>query len=1175
MTPSETQEPQPNPIPEIDREPYPCATCGLETLPCPTCGSRMPAVFRFCGRCGTDLNNGCPRCNQGLPPGLDFCGHCGVSLRDDTATDQPAETPAALGARDLELLGEASALDPTFPQRPLLPEEQLRRVAIVFVDLAGSTSLSERLEPEHAYRLVSECVSGLGAVITEFGGYVVKTLGDGLMALFGAPVAHGDDPERAARAALRMQSWMRDHSARMKQEFGATLRIRVGINFGSVVAAPVSAGGRPEYDVLGDAVNVAQRLEAAAEPGTVCVSESFYRLTRSEFEYHSRGMARVKGKSEPLALYRLVRPRPTETKGLRTFPLVGREKVLRTLHGLARSLSEGQGSYLVLTGGPGLGKSRLLEELAGDLGAFGIPVLRGQGVDGEKDGPLALWRGWLADLLAIHPRMAHHEAAEQIRSTFLQPEHENWAEWLAALVVDPKRLLALEPEDRERTVRGAISVFLQHWQQSAPGALLIDDVDLLDSASMSLLAAVAAEPTSGPLLVALTGRVSPGHLPPAAQVVTLRPLSALAARKLIASSLPDGVLSPEATSQLAERAGGNPLFLTLMLQAAAESADPAQMFASVPDSVYGLIQAQIDRLSREERVAAHAASILGRSFAERWLASLCGMDVDASGAGRETWQTLEHRGVLEEQRPAPERDLAFRHGAWQEVLYEGLLRAQRRQLHERAAAIFSREGGQRADLAARAAWHWRCAEKWDEALSWTLKAAEHASALYARDEAESTYRQCLVLAERLGRPAASARAEAGLAELAEHQGEFGAALHHFYLAERHLGGQDPGGSSPDPELRALRCRVKLGSARVQARTGALTAAQPLLETVLQLLDESSDSQGRRIFVQALTEQAHVLRDLGQLHEAERSARRALKLAEDESWNQEAAQAASALGRIYPLLGNWPAAEGVLRRAAQLAEVSGNWREAAGCWINLSSGLQGAGRLREAAAALDHALEQARRIGDAEKMAIIRMNLGTVHLNRGDWKAAEESYRAALEQFQAMEHRLGIAFSLYNLTETLRWAARFQEARELLRAAEASLEQVDAPQLRPHLLLSEAELLLAVGDGRGAAARATDARTAAEELGYESGINLARLTLGRALLTCRDLTGAERNLEAAVQGFEHMDQPLEEARARGELAAVEQARGRTARARELHQQAVEIIRRLEARPWLDHLPRLGA
>jgi len=1049
-------------------------------------------------------------------------------------------------------LGGAPGVAPLALLQPDAPDEQLRRVAILFVDLQGSTALADGMDPELAYRLVSECVAGLGRVVTEAGGYVVKTLGDGLMALFGAPVAHGDDAERAGRAALGMQAWLTEHAARLEAEHGVALRARVGLNFGSVVAAALSAGGRPEYDVLGDAVNVAQRIEAAAEPGTVCVSEAFYRVTRGVFEYRHRGVAQVKGKAEPLELYALIGPLPPERRAAAVFPLVGRADLLAEFRAALREVVGGRSLLLGMAGTGGMGKTRLLGEFAGELAAHGLPVLHGSGVDAEQRGPLALWRAWLGALLPLPQDTGHAAAAAAIREALTRPDDLPWAEWLAALAVEPHRLLTLDADSRELTVRRALEVFVAHWQQGSPAAILVDEADLLDALSLRLLEDLArAGPGGAPLLVVLAGRVTE-VLSPGTRVLPLEPLDAPAAHLLVREALggaPDSALA----TRLVERAGGSPLFLTLILQAARESADPAAALAAVPDSLYGLIQAQLDALAEGERRVAQTAAVLGRSFAEQWLETLCGRVRPPA-----PWRALERRGLLEEHRPAPGRELAFRHGALQEVLYEGLLGATRREVHARAAAVISAQAGGRPELAARVAHHWRAAEEWDEALEWGLRAAEHSAALFA-GEAEAGYGECIRLAESLGRPEAGARARVGLAELKEHQGEFREGL---ALAEA-------AADLASAEAGDLRPRILLARARMLGRTGAAAAALPLLQEALATL--GSDPAGERLRTRCRVEEAHACCDLGRLAEAEASALLAEAAAEEAGWTAEAAAAASALGRIYPLLGNWPAGEARLRRAAALAEGAGNWKEAAGCWINLGSGLQAAGRLREAAEAQQHALSHARRIGDAEKGAIIEMNLGTVLLSRGDWEGAEEACRSALTRFEEMDHALGAAFSRFNLVEALRLAGRREAAAEEFERLRPASEQVDSPQLAVHIAVTEAELALAAGDAAAAAAAARQAADRAGELGYESGLCHARLALGRALRAAGQAQEAQEALTAAVEGFAALAEELETARARAELAAAETMLGHRHAARRLRREARAALRGIGAEGWLERIP----
>jgi class 3 adenylate cyclase/tetratricopeptide (TPR) repeat protein len=1033
--------------------------------------------------------------------------------------------------------------------------------------------MAERLEVETSYRIVSDCLSGIGRAVTDEGGYVVKTLGDGLMSLFGAPIAHGDDPERAARAALRIQAWMREYGADLQERYGLTLRLRVGVNYGSVVAAAIPAGGRPEYDVLGDAVNVAQRIESAAEPGSVCVSEPFYRITRALFAYRDRGLAQVKGKTEPLQLYELLAEREDgpHSSSETALPVVGRERELELLREAARALGGGSGSLLALTGEAGMGKSRLLEELSGELAALGVRHLRSAAGDAARDTPLALWRTWLLELLPIEPGMEHAQAAAAIREALPDPEQDPWADWLAALAVDPQRLLALEAGARETITRGALGVFVEYWQGGRPAALLVDEAGLLDSLSLQLLVEMAEAPSpSGQrpaLLVALAGRVGPGYPPPEAQLVSLLPLSSEAAAALIGEALPEVELPEEVRARVIERAGGSPLFLDLILRAAREAADPAQVLSSVPDTVYGLVQAQVDSLADGERRVARVAAVLGRAFAERWLGALCERE-----DGQSPWHPLEGRELLVEQRPPPLRELAFRHGALQEVLYESLLKDQRRREHARAAAVLALEAEESPDLAARVASHWRRAEEWKEALAWTLRAAVHAASLYSGQAARDLYGQSLELAEQLGERETAARSAAGLAGVTAHQGEYPAALELYALAEAHLDAIER--ETPEPELSVLGASIKRAHARVLAGTGALSAAMPLLARAEEVLERAPGKEARREYVRCLTEQAHAFLELGSLEDAERAARRALEGATEEGWDSEAASAGAALGRIYPLLGNWAAAERELRRAADLAEACGDWQSAAACWINLGSGLQQVGRLAEAAEAHHHALEHAERIGDVEKTAIARMDLGVVCLNQGAWDEAQEAFGAAVERFRAMGHPLGVAASLYNLSDSLRWAGRVEEARAVLHQAEESVEQIDAPALQVHLSVARAELSLCGHDPAAAAERARQALVMAAHAAYQAGGSLARLTLGRALSALGDLPGAETALQAAIEGFDRSGERLEAARARAELAAVLERTGRAAEAERVFQAAVTEIREFGAAPWLEHLPRVG-
>jgi len=1205
-----------------------CGQCG-SPLPqqCSGCGAAMPAAFRFCGYCAAPLLLLCPGCGAEMPGGFRFCGQCGQALArlGDGASSTDTPLPVTKSQRPITppahpivaphpTPGQWSAADPdgsspvvnhpapmpssssptpghsmindatASSSPPLAPSSSIivgdtpipcreteavaefparRRVAILFVDLCGSTAMADALDPEVAFGIVQEFLDGLTRVVGECGGYVVKTLGDGLMALFGAPVAYGDDPLRAGRAALRLQEWVSGFSRLKEKEIGLPMLVRVGINYGSVVTTSIASGGRANYDVLGDAVNVAQRMEASADPGSICVSEPFYRITRGFFEYEAHGHRQVKGKAEPLPVYCLSEERSDAAAPRAPLPIVGRQVELDTVRDAVRRLQREQGGLMVVTGPTGHGKSRFLAEAAQELATQGHRYLMDVAPEGGKETPLLLWRRWLLSLMPVTADQSYKDAVSAIGASLEHSISVAWSEWLAALAVDPRRLVGLDSETRDLVLRGAL---MNHWQQREPAALLVDEADHLDALSIDLLTELAAD-ADAPLLVILAGREVPESLPENATIVRLDPLRSTAARELLERMIPEIEAAPELCEALAARSGGNPLFLEQMIQEATRSTDPIAALAAVPDTLYAMAQAQIDALPGRERQALQMASVLRKSFAERWMEALWPLAPGESPP----WRALEGRGFLEEIAPPPDRELGFKHGAIQEVVYEGLLHAQSARAHAQVAAVITREAEIRSDhhLASRAAWHWRGAGDEKLALKWTLISAERAAWLHEGDEARGQYQEALDEAHRLDDPEAESRAEMGLGDLLGHAGDFSAALEKYEHALAKLDRLD----SDLPDLRLLKMRILRRKGRSLALRGASASARSALDHALQLSDGAEAADLREEHVRCLTEQAHLLLDLGLPEDAANAARSAKQLAEEAGWEDEIAAAGAALGRVYPALGSWPAAERELAEAARRAEDCGQMQVASACWINLANGLQAVGRFDEAVAAYEQGLQWAAQIGDAEKAALIRANLGTLYLNRGDWSEAEQEFKAARDQFMSMGHHLGLTITYCNLGDTLRLAGRLDDARDAHRNAETHAQKVEAPFVHVHLLIVEAELGLAEENPAQAADLARQAVTLAREGHYDSGLNAARLTLGKALTQLGEYQAAAEELTAALEYFDLSEEILDAARARAHLAAALREPEERPRARSLHEEAVAAITHLGAVPWLEKLPTL--
>src|SRR5437763_1075374 len=311
---------------------------------CSACGTENPEGARFCMNCGTPLERRCPACGAVVPDGARFCVECGMQL----------EVPA-----------HPAPPTPPQPAAPAPPPEERRQVAVLFADLSGYTAVAETLDPEALHQLVDRCLRRLGQEVERYGGSVDKYIGDNVMATFGAPVAHEDDAERAVRAALGMQHAMVEINEDLGRRHGVSFALRVGVNSGEVVAGAIGGG----YTVIGDAVNVAARLQSAARPGTVTVGERTWRATADAIEYVELEPLALKGKSEPVPAWEaagLIAEQPLgRAVPLRpAAPLIGREIELELLASLFdRVVAEGRPHLVTVIGQAGVGKSRLLAEL--------------------------------------------------------------------------------------------------------------------------------------------------------------------------------------------------------------------------------------------------------------------------------------------------------------------------------------------------------------------------------------------------------------------------------------------------------------------------------------------------------------------------------------------------------------------------------------------------------------------------------------------------------------------------------------------------------------------------------------------------------------------------------------------------------------------------------------------
>ena len=666
--------------------------------------------------------------------------------------------------------------------------DERRVVTALFADIVGSTALGEQLDPEDLKLIVADAIARMIGAVEAFGGTVKDLAGDGLLALFGAPVAHEDDPERAIHAALRIVDDLAQFSEDVERGWGVSgFGVRIGVDTGLVVVGAIGAGERVEYSALGDAVNTAARLQAEAPAGAVFVSEETHRLAGGAFSWGEPSTLMLKGKSSPVTAWSVDTSsgarhgaRVSETVYTQ---LVGREREFQACRSVVDAVLQGTGGILYLTGEPGIGKTRLMNEVERMLAAapttHGPPTwLEGRCVSYGESMPywpfrelLHSWLNTSADEPDLRLRVA---LRRQVAALFSEGsgQIEPYLAQLMGLSADPKEsehLAELSPEALQYRTFEVVRELLSQLAQSGPVVVALEDLHWADATSVQLLERLLADTEQSALLLVLTMRPERDHaawrvkeeaartLPHRYQEVSLEALSGDAGRELLNSLIGRDTLPVQAADQILRPAEGNPFFLEEIVRSLIDSGvlvkegdtwrfDRAVPI-EIPPTVEKVILSRIDRLSSNARGVLTAASVLGRQFQLPMLEAICigGDDLSMSLA------ELQRVDLLRESRRWPEPEYRFKHALIQEAAYRTLVRPDRERLHRMAALYLEQKYAERQyEDAALLAHHWLGASDETKAVAYLIRAGDLARQEYALDEAITHYRQLLPLLESRG-----------------------------------------------------------------------------------------------------------------------------------------------------------------------------------------------------------------------------------------------------------------------------------------------------------------------------------------------------------------------------------------------------------------------------------------
>jgi class 3 adenylate cyclase/tetratricopeptide (TPR) repeat protein len=757
-------------------------------MTCPRCQQDNPTHAKFCLGCGARLALTCGSCGAELPGGARFCLQCGQALTAGTAAPVGSPAPETYTPKHLaeKILTSKAAL-----------EGERKQVTVLFVDVSGFTALSARLDPEDVHALMTQAFEIMLAEVHRYEGTVNQFLGDGIMALFGAPIAHEDHAQRAVRAALGIQRALEDYQRELERERALTFKVRQGLNSGLVVVGSIGSDLRMDYTAVGDTTNVAARLQQAAEPGSIVIGETTHRLVADYFDTRPLGELSVRGKAKSIHAWTVEAAREGRTRldagaqrGLT--PLVGRVRELEALEAAFARARAGHGQVVFVVGEPGIGKSRLLYEFRG----------RSSDADWREGHCLSFGRATafhpLIDLLkrwvGIDERDADDVAVAKVERAVAAIGDDvraaaPYLRYLLSLGPADAAITALDPRERRGGIFEALRRMILRAAEQRPQIVVIEDLHWLDRATEEFLAVLADSVPASPVLVIFTYR--PGYAQPFGERtyhtrIVPAPLSERESAHMAAVILSSDALPDTLRSAIAAKAEGNPFYVEEVVrslhEAGAIRVENGRFVLTarlddvvIPETIHDVIMARIDRLDEAPKRTLQTASVIGRDFTQRLVERLSAVRGQSDALLRE----LRAVELIYEKSVFPEVAYRFKHALTQDVAYRSLLVQRRRDLHGLiGAAVEELYADRLTEHYEILAHHFSLAEDWRRAFDYLLKAAEKAAAAFALREALALYDQALAVADHLGEALPAA------ARMAIHQAK---SSHAFFVGDFNQG----------------------------------------------------------------------------------------------------------------------------------------------------------------------------------------------------------------------------------------------------------------------------------------------------------------------------------------------------------------------------------------------------
>ena len=1087
-------------------------------MQCSACGHQNRETAKFCKMCGQKLELKCPSCGHACQPDSHFCDECGHAC-------QESKGPPPVALKSPKTYTPKYLADKILTTRGYIEGER-KLVTIMAADVTRYTAISEKLDLENVHSIMEDCFKILMREIHQYEGTINQFLGDGIMAIFGAPVTHEDHAHRACYAALSIQKALQEFSEKLRVRYEIDFRMRIGLNTGQVVVGGIGDDLRMDYMALGDTTNIAFLLEQKAEPGQVLISEKVHNNVQGYFDCKALGEEKLKNRTHKVTYYALRDEKKkrsrleieAEKNALTGF--VNRKKDLAMINDLYGEVKKSRGQVLCIVGDAGRGKSRLIYEFKNQLDQGKARYPESQCTAYGTNTPYAP----IVEILKKNYKISEGDTAEKI-GELLKMKFAKLDQRLMQSIPFLLKLLSVDkgnnvtgdvdPERTKEMIFEAIRILILSGSQRKPLVIVVENLQWIDNTSEQLLAYIIESIANFPVFLILTHRLGYDYPFRASSYFRLSSLGRLSdsdSRDMIEALLPNHKLPANFMRNFLEKAGGNPLYIEEMIKCLLENQtivpadkgyklDKAVKDIEIPETIQEIVLSRVDRLKEYSKMTIQAASVIGREFSLKLISRKDELQQKLGVCIKE----LKKLELVSEKTFSPEVEYIFKNIMTKDVIYNSLLLKHRKELHKKIAEAFEGVYKEKIDdYLDMLAFHYLHSDEFEKAIYYLIKAGEKARAVYGNVEAIAYFEDAIQLMD--DHPGSwneyLEKAHLGLAGLYDLVGRYNRSIEHY---ETCIGIVEIAGKKSE----FLR---KIGM--MYEKKGDLDKALDYYEKATQKIDVNENR----------LEAARIFMNIGWVHsrranfdKALEFNNRALKIFQKEGSSQETAQVYNNLAVIQEFCGNWEEADTYNRESIRLVKQSGNQRKLASFYI--SAGLLNLkrGSLDEADEYFNKSYALAEAIGNTLGMANASLNIGIVHTHNHNFPKALDSFKESLTMFENIDARSKVCQNHIALAELHIKMGNLEEARH---ACDAGMEiALEAPYA-----FDEARLLSLIGEMKmlediNATEDLSRSVDILSSLGRKYELATAMTQLGQAHLKAGDKKKGEEYLGKSKELFE--------------------------------------------------------